>query len=216
MSERYSETDRKRYIAIDILERTIKSDRYDDGYNHIINNLTIALRNAKDEDIDTLMNTPPISAILNSYLGLQVYGPHMLVKEKPPVEENPKTDSCCVATNKKNRRIVLKIVLLSLLISVCVFCFVIGCFWLNEFLYYMDIELLLAGLVWTVPSIIVAILSIRSIRSMQPQAKQKISINQKEKCYKRIDKIHKYYERGSITKEEFESLKKEILSEIVE
>lgn len=36
----------------------------------------------------------------------------------------------------------------------------------------------------------------------------------KEKCYKRIDKIHRYYERGSITKEEFESLKNEILNKI--
>lgn len=40
------------------------------------------------------------------------------------------------------------------------------------------------------------------------------SFSYKEKCYKRIDEIHGYYERGSITQEEFEALKKEILSEI--
>ena len=36
----------------------------------------------------------------------------------------------------------------------------------------------------------------------------------KEMCYKRIHKIHGYYESGSISQEEFESLKGEILSKI--
>lgn len=36
----------------------------------------------------------------------------------------------------------------------------------------------------------------------------------KEKCYKRVNRIHTYYEKGSITKEEFEELKQQILSKI--
>lgn len=44
--------------------------------------------------------------------------------------------------------------------------------------------------------------------------KYKQSIRYKEKCYKKIDRIHSYLDRGSITEEEFDSLKQDILNKI--
>ena len=42
--------------------------------------------------------------------------------------------------------------------------------------------------------------------------KTKLNIKRKEMLYKKIDRLNGYYLRGSITKEEFEEMKKEILN----
>lgn len=46
------------------------------------------------------------------------------------------------------------------------------------------------------------------------QKKLRSSAKYQEKCYKRINRIHKYCENGSITEEEFNQLKQKILSKI--
>ena len=144
---------------------------------------------------------------------------HTVKNVKPIVEEKPKTDSFNVVKSKKtknNRYIVLKIILASVLILISGFGVFIGCAWFFYFLFDVDFIYILASLAWTVPSAPVMFLCIRFLLKLRPQMKAVGAIKQKEKCYKRIDKIHRYYERGSITKEEFESLKKDILSEMEE
>lgn len=58
--------------------------------------------------------------------------------------------------------------------------------------------------------IIVGIISIVNLIKTST-LKYKLSIGYKERCYKKIDRLHSYLERGSITQEEFEELKQGIL-----
>lgn len=44
--------------------------------------------------------------------------------------------------------------------------------------------------------------------------KEIVKIKHKERCYKRINRLHTYYESGAITEEEFNKLKDEILRKI--
>lgn len=46
------------------------------------------------------------------------------------------------------------------------------------------------------------------------QKKLRSSAKYQEKCYKQINRIHTYYEKGSITEEEFNKLKQKILNQI--
>ena len=64
------------------------------------------------------------------------------------------------------------------------------------------------------PALILSLCCIRPLKRVYKQMLRIHQIRYKEKCYKRINRIHGYYERGSITESEFESLKKEILSKI--
>lgn len=216
MSDRYSKTDSKRDVAILTLERAIKSGRYDDGYVHIITSSITALHNAKDEDIDALLNTPPTCTILNSVLGMTLYGPHMLAENKQPVEEKPNTGDCDVNREINKEQPVLKYnnkkAKIGLLVSLLGFILSLVILGVSADSYNEE-----AGLFLGLPIFISSIVStvIFAIKTTKAASKNRY-INRKEKCYKKIDKIHGYYERGSITKEEFETLKKEILSEIEE
>ena len=121
-------------------------------------------------------------------------------------------------TNNKKTKVhpTLKIVLLSLLISsLCTLGIPGGIAIIIEW-SYCDGYGVAVGIIWTILSIVLLFLCIRALYKacLQQRSVNRRTIHYKEKCYKKIDKIHGYYERGSITQEEFESLKKEILSKI--
>ena len=44
--------------------------------------------------------------------------------------------------------------------------------------------------------------------------RETVAIKHKERCYKRIKRLHSYYECGVITEEEFNKLKQEILNKL--
>ena len=72
----------------------------------------------------------------------------------------------------------------------------------------------LSALLFLVPSSIILTLCLRSLKKVYRQVLHIYQMRYKERCYKRINRIHGYYESGSITQEEFESMKREILSKI--
>lgn len=62
--------------------------------------------------------------------------------------------------------------------------------------------------------IIIATTTIACINIAQIIKAYKLSIRYKERCYKKIDRIYSYLERGSITQEEFDRLKQGILDKM--
>ena len=120
-------------------------------------------------------------------------------------------------TKRFNVHPTLKIVLFSMLILLCCFLCIIGITSINEFHHYYDeIFYLILGIILTFSSAFLLVVCFCAFYKacLQQRSLNRRSIRYKEKCYKKVDKIHVYCERGSITQEEFETLKEEILSKI--
>ena len=64
------------------------------------------------------------------------------------------------------------------------------------------------------PLIVTCVVNLISLTSIREKVKNIVAIKRKEKCYKRINYLHSYYEKGSITEEEFNNLKQEILNKL--
>lgn len=91
MSERYqdrhSTTEHERANAIIVLEHISK-----DSYYKFVHNLTISeieasiteLRNADANEVRTLLNTPPISDMLNGFYGISIYGENAVRRTEQP------------------------------------------------------------------------------------------------------------------------------------
>lgn len=80
MSERYTQTDRTKAMAIFALEQAIRSGHYDADYIPIIESCITAIRNAGANEVHILLNTPPTSNILNNFIGEKLYGTWAITK----------------------------------------------------------------------------------------------------------------------------------------
>lgn len=98
----------------------------------------------------------------------------------------------------------------SIMLAVSSFTALIAAVWASEcFEEWESIVSLILFLAAVMVGIISLINLIKSII-----LRYKSSIRYRERCYKKIDRIHSYLDRGSITQEEFNMLKQDILDKI--
>lgn len=226
MSERYTQADRSKAVAIFALEQAIQSGRYDADYISVIKSCITSIRNAGTNEVHILLNTPPTSNILNNFVGKELYGTWAITNVNEEKQEckcsnsAPTEKESTINKMKSYVPLVIKTAILSLfalcsLVGICESIHAIS-YYFNSSYYNRHVEDLYIGIGVLILSVAILLLGIFKL----PRAYKEIpvlyrqSAQYRERCYKRIDKIYRYCERGSITKEEFESLKKEILSKI--
>lgn len=113
---------------------------------------------------------------------------------------------------------IVKIILLFLLLLVAVYFGIFTIVFINEEDFIAAIVFLFIFLVIIGFSIFPLIKSFEQLKKISLRKRsirhKNRSIRYKEKCFKKIDDLHRYCESGSITQEEFETIKQEILSSI--
>lgn len=134
--------------------------------------------------------------------------------EKPKAEpiEEPKVKP---KANESKIKVTIKhsIIFVVCFFAACLICTVTGeLTWGWEWDCYA-LECFLGLFLTLIPAIIgvISLIKILKILISNIISLYKTSIRYKERCYKKIDRLHSYLERGSITQEEFDELKQSIL-----
>ncbi len=73
--------------------------------------------------------------------------------------------------------------------------------------------------VGTISSILILVFTLLPVFSnarQKAKIKKHSSVGYREKCYKKIAKVHEYLEKGIITKEEYEKMRQDILKDVID
>lgn len=130
----------------------------------------------------------------------------------PPTISNPKVEP---KANESQIKVIIKH---SIIFVVCFLAMALIYSWTSEKTWGWEWDIyptkcFIGLFLFLIPAIIgiVCLIKISKIIISNIISLYKLSIRYKERCYKKIDRLHSYLERGSITQEEFNELKQSIL-----